>query len=373
MTASSSLWREIEPEDYYRREEFAVGNAIPTAEGAVGLAIREYPGTINGAKCLITGFGRIGKNLAIILRGMGAEVFCAARKKADLMQMRAFGVQPLTYREIGRRFDLIFNTVPAKVLTSPVLMQQTRDTLIIELASAPGGTDLKRAEELAPACHRTRPQLARPRRAEDGGGVYQRGGLQYFGGVVIDMPTLAFAMCGSFCTFEKALAQLALLRKDWDMLPVMSETAYTTDTRFGAAESFHERIENICGRKIIHTIAEAEPIGPKRLADAVLVAPCTGNTAAKIANAVTDTAVTMAVKSALRVSMPVILSLATNDALGASCKNIGLLMNTKNIYFVPLGQDDPIKKPNSLVAHFDLIPETLANAVLGEQLQPVLR
>lgn len=142
------------------------------------------------------------------------------------------------------------------------------------------------------------------------------------------MPTLAFAMCGSFCTFEKALAQLALLRKDWDMLPVMSETAYTTDTRFGTAESFHERIENICGRKIIHTIAEAEPIGPKRLADAVL---------------------------------------------GASCKNIGLLMNTKNIYFVPLGQDDPIKKPNSLVAHFDLIPETLANAVRGEQLQPVLR
>ncbi len=148
LTASSSLWREIEPEDYYRREELAVGNAIPTAEGAVGIAIREYPGTINGAKCLITGFGRIGKNLAIILRGMGAVVFCAARKKADLMQMRAFGVQPLTYREISRRFDLIFNTVPAKVLTSPVLMQQTRDTLIIELASAPGGTDLKRAEEL---------------------------------------------------------------------------------------------------------------------------------------------------------------------------------------------------------------------------------
>ena len=102
---------------------------------------------------------------------------------------------------------------------------------------------------------------------------------------MIDMPTLAFAMCGSFCTFEKALAQLALLQKDWDILPVMSETAYTTDTRFGTAESFHERIENICGRKIIHTIAEAEPIGPKRLADAVLVAPCTGNTAAKIANA----------------------------------------------------------------------------------------
>ena len=188
---------------------------------------------------------------------------------------------------------------------------------------------------------------------------------------MIDMPTLAFAMCGSFCTFEKALAQLALLRKDWDMLPVMSETAYTTDTRFGTAESFHERIENICGRKIIHTIAEAEPIGPKRLADAVLVAPCTGNTAAKIANAVTDTAVTMAVKSALRVSMPVVLSLATNDALGASCKNIGLLMNTKNIYFVPMRQDDPEKKPHSLVADFSKTIPAYEAMLQGKQLRPL--
>ena len=146
LTASSSLWREIEPEDYYRREELAVGNAIPTAEGAVGIAIREYPGTINGAKCLITGFGRIGKIWRLSC-AVWVQRLCAARKKVDLMQC-AFGVQPLTYREISRRFDLIFNTVPAKVLTSPVLMQQTRDTLIIELASAPGGTDLKRAEEL---------------------------------------------------------------------------------------------------------------------------------------------------------------------------------------------------------------------------------
>lgn len=190
---------------------------------------------------------------------------------------------------------------------------------------------------------------------------------------MIDMPTLAFAMCGSFCTFEKAPRAACSAAKGLGYVARDERNGVHDDTRFGTAESFHERIENICGRKIIHTIAEAEPIGPKRLADAVLVAPCTGNTAAKIANAVTDTAVTMAVKSALRVSMPVVLSLATNDALGASCKNIGLLMNTKNIYFVPLGQDDPIKKPNSLVAHFDLIPETLANAVRGEQLQPVLR
>ena len=189
-----------------------------------------------------------------------------------------------------------------------------------------------------------------------------------------DKRTAGFALCGSFCTFKAVIPQVQrLLDAGFDIWPIMSETAYTTDTRFGTAKEFVAALESMTGRPVIHTIKDAEPIGPKRLADAVLVAPCTGNTAAKIANAVTDTAVTMAVKSALRVSMPVVLSLATNDALGASCKNIGLLMNTKNIYFVPLGQDDPIKKPNSLVAHFDLIPETLANAVLGEQLQPVLR
>ena len=148
LVASSVLWREIEPEDYYRREELAVGNAIPTAEGAVSIAIQEYPGTVNGAKCLVTGFGRIGKNLAMILRGMGAHVYGAARRKEDLMRMRAFGVEPLTYREITRRFDVIFNTVPARVIGAPVLTQQDADTLLVELASAPGGIDLESAARL---------------------------------------------------------------------------------------------------------------------------------------------------------------------------------------------------------------------------------
>ncbi len=186
------------------------------------------------------------------------------------------------------------------------------------------------------------------------------------------MRTIAFAMCGSFCTFESALKQMALLRETYEILPVMSETAYSTDTRFGTAESFRRRVEEICGREIIHTIAGAEPIGPKRLADGMVVMPCTGNTAAKLANAVTDTSVTMAVKSALRISMPIVLAVATNDALGASCKNIGTLLNTKHVYFVPLRQDDPEKKPNSLVARFERVPETLEAAFQGRQLQPVL-
>lgn len=186
------------------------------------------------------------------------------------------------------------------------------------------------------------------------------------------MRTIAFAMCGSFCTFESALKQMALLRETYEILPVMSETAYSTDTRFGTAESFRRRVEEICGREIIHTIAGAEPIGPKRLADGMVVMPCTGNTAAKLANAMTDTSVTMAVKSALRISMPIVLAVATNDALGASCKNIGALLNTKHVYFVPLRQDDPEKKPNSLVARFERVPETLEAAFQGRQLQPVL-
>ena len=186
------------------------------------------------------------------------------------------------------------------------------------------------------------------------------------------MRTLVFAMCGSYCTFENALKEMERLRKFYEILPVMSENAYSTDTRFGTAESFRWRVEDICGRRIIHTIAGAEPIGPKRLADGVVVMPCTGNTVAKIANAVTDTAVTMAVKSALRVSIPIVLAVATNDALGASFKNIGALMNTKNIYFVPLRQDDPVKKPTSLVARFERLPETLDAAFEGRQLHPVL-
>lgn len=148
LTASSAVWKEIEPEDYYRREELAVGNAIATAEGAVEAAIREYPGTLNGAKCLVTGLGRIGKNLALLLHAMGAHVYVAARKKGDLMFARALGAEPLTYREITRRFDIIFNTVPARVIGAPVLAQQDADTLILELASAPGGIDRESAARL---------------------------------------------------------------------------------------------------------------------------------------------------------------------------------------------------------------------------------
>lgn len=185
--------------------------------------------------------------------------------------------------------------------------------------------------------------------------------------------TVGFAMCGSFCTLSKAFGQMErLLELGYNILPIMSQNTWSTDTRFGKAEDFIKKAEKLTGRKVIHTIDAAEPIGPKGMTDIMLVAPCTGNTAAKLAAAVTDTAVTMAVKSHLRQSKPVLIAVATNDALGASAQNIGRLMNTRHIYFVPFSQDDPEKKPNSLVAHFDLIPSAVAAALSGHQLQPVL-
>lgn len=185
---------------------------------------------------------------------------------------------------------------------------------------------------------------------------------------------LGFAMCGSFCTFEKAIAALTKLKQSekYDIFPIMSETAYFTDTRFGKASDFISRIEKICEKDIIHTIVGAEPLGPKRIIDMLLILPCTGNTLSKLSNAITDTAVTMAAKSVLRVHIPVVLGIATNDALSGSAQNIGRLINTKNIYFVPFSQDMPSEKPTSAVCDFSKAEETLEKAYFGMQIEPIL-
>lgn len=184
---------------------------------------------------------------------------------------------------------------------------------------------------------------------------------------------IGFALCGSFCTFAQVIPQLETLVKDGaDVTPIMSYTAYNTDTRFGKSEDFISHIETVCGKKIIHTIADAEPIGPKKLLDILIIAPCTGNTMTKLALGISDTPVTLAAKAHLRNARPIVLAPATNDALGASAKNIGLLMNTKNIFFVPMKEDDPLGKPRSLVSDFTKIPDTLSAALLDIQIQPVL-
>lgn len=184
--------------------------------------------------------------------------------------------------------------------------------------------------------------------------------------------TLGYAFCGSFCTIKQSLEALKkLVEMGYNVKPIMSQIVYTTDTRFGKSQELIEKVETLCGEKVIHDIAAAEPIGPKNLLDIIVVSPCTGNTLAKIALGITDTPVTMAVKAHLRNNKPVVLAPATNDALGASAKNIGLLHNTKNIYFVPFGQDDPYSKNNSLVCDFSLISETVEKALDGRQIQPV--
>lgn len=165
---------------------------------------------------------------------------------------------------------------------------------------------------------------------------------------------IIYCMCGSFCTFERSLKALErLVLAGHEIIPVMSENAYSTDTRFGTAAMFRERIISLTGKDIIHTIAVAEPIGPIMKPDILIISPCTGNTLAKLANGITDTSVTMAAKSVLRSDIPVKIALATNDALGANLSNIAILRNRKGISFVPMKMDDPINKPYSLVAEFE--------------------
>lgn len=185
--------------------------------------------------------------------------------------------------------------------------------------------------------------------------------------------TLGYAFCGSFCTIKQSVAALKELKKaDYKIKPIMSPIVYSTDTRFTNAKELIAEVEDICGDKIIHDINGAEPIGPKNLLDLIIVSPCTGNSLSKIALGITDTSVTMAVKAHLRNEKPVVLAIATNDALGATAKNIGLLHNTKNIFFVPYRQDDPHSKQKSLVCDFTLLPETVTKALKGEQIQPVI-
>lgn len=184
---------------------------------------------------------------------------------------------------------------------------------------------------------------------------------------------VGFALTGSFCTFSRVLAQLEKVAGEGaNVFPIMSEIAYSTDTRFGRAEDFRTRIEGICGNPIIKTVKEAEPIGPKGYLDILVIAPCTGNTLAKLASGIADSSVTMAAKAHLRNQKPVVVAPSTNDGLGSAAKNIGLLLNNKNLYFVPFGQDDHIKKPNSLVADMTKILPALELALDGKQLQPIL-
>ena len=185
--------------------------------------------------------------------------------------------------------------------------------------------------------------------------------------------TVGFALCGSFCTFDQVIKQMeALIAKGYEIVPIMSYNAYSTDTRFGKAKEHIERIESVCKRNIIATIPEAEPIGPKKLLDILLIEPCTGNTAAKLANGITDTPVTLAAKSHLRNNRPLLIAISTNDALSGSAGNIGKLINTSNVFFVPFRQDSPDGKPRSMISDFSKTEDAILCALKKEQLQPIV-
>ena len=183
---------------------------------------------------------------------------------------------------------------------------------------------------------------------------------------------IGFAMCGSFCTFADVFPVMESLSTRYTLMPIFSDVVCAVDSRFGTAQEHWQQATKICGREPLCSIPQVEPIGPKKLLDALIIAPCTGNTLAKLAAGIADGPVTMAAKSHLRNGRPLLIAVSTNDALSGAAKNIGSLLNRKQCYFVPFGQDDPQNKPTSMVADFNKIPEALESALLGKQLQPLI-
>ena len=188
----------------------------------------------------------------------------------------------------------------------------------------------------------------------------------------IDNKNIGFALTGSFCTFDKTIKEMEKLSKKCNVIPIMSFNSFSLDTKFGKASDYIERIEKICNKKIIHSIQDAEPLGPKQLLDLLLIAPCSGNTLAKLANDIIDTPVTMACKSALRNSTPIVIGISTNNALSGNAENIGKLLNRKNYYFIPFKQDNPITKPRSIVFDYSYIEKSLEEALEHKQISPII-
>ncbi len=183
---------------------------------------------------------------------------------------------------------------------------------------------------------------------------------------------IGFALCGSYCTYNQIFPVMRLLAQEHTLIPIFSQNAYTTDSRFGTAQEHIRTVADICGKEPLHTISQVEPIGPKKLLDALVIAPCTGNTLAKLAHSIADTSVTMAAKSHLRNGRPVLIAVSTNDALAGAAENIGKLLSKKHYFFVPFRQDDAYGKPTSMVADFSLLPQALSGALEGIQIQPMI-
>lgn len=354
---------------YARREEYQIAIARLTAEGAIAL-LRPETG-LSGAHILLLGYGRIARLLARELQKAGALVTAAARSGEQRAWAEAEGIEALPLDALSGaldRFDVIIGTIPAPVLTEPLLALVRKDALLLELASAPGGIDAAAAHERGLRYIRAPglPAKYAPERAA----VILRDAV--YAAAAEPLPRLGLAVTGSHCTFSRTLEAFRPLKRDYTLVPILSGVAAGTDTRFFAASAFRAELEAFCGREAVDTIVKAEPLGTAQRLDALLVAPCTGSTLAKLARGVTDTAVTMACKAHLRNGAPLILAISTNDGLSGSAESIAALLQRKNVYFVPFRQDAPHQKPFSLQSDFDLLGETIKAAMEGRQLQPVL-
>lgn len=354
---------------YARREEYQIAIARLTAEGAIAL-LRPETG-LSGAHILLLGYGRIARLLARELQKAGALVTAAARSGEQRAWAEAESIEALPLDTLSGaldRFDVIIGTIPAPVLTEPLLALVRKDALLLELASAPGGIDAAAAHERGLRYIRAPglPAKYAPERAA----VILRDAV--YAAAAEPLPRLGLAVTGSHCTFSRALEAFRPLKRDYTLVPILSGAAAGTDTRFFAASAFRAELEAFCGREAVDTIVKAEPLGTAQRLDALLVAPCTGSTLAKLARGVTDTAVTMACKAHLRNGAPLILAISTNDGLSGSAESIAALLQRKNVYFVPFRQDAPHQKPFSLQSDFDLLGETIEAAMEGRQLQPVL-
>ena len=354
---------------YARREEYQIAIARLTAEGAIAL-LRPETG-LSGAHILLLGYGRIARLLARELQKAGALVTAAARSGEQRAWAEAEGIEALPLDALSGaldRFDVIIGTIPAPVLTEPLLALVRKDALLLELASAPGGIDAAAAHERGLRYIRAPglPAKYAPERAA----VILRDAV--YAAAAEPLPRLGLAVTGSHCTFSRALEAFRPLKRDYTLVPILSGAAAGTDTRFFAASAFRAELEAFCGREAVDTIVKAEPLGTAQRLDALLVAPCTGSSLAKLARGVTDTAVTMACKAHLRNGAPLILAISTNDGLSGSAESIAALLQRKNVYFVPFRQDAPHQKPFSLQSDFDLLGETIKAAMEGRQLQPVL-
>ena len=354
---------------YARREEYQIAIARLTAEGAIAL-LRPETG-LSGAHILLLGYGRIARLLARKLQKAGALVTAAARSGEQRAWAEAESIEALPLDALSGaldRFDVIIGTIPAPVLTEPLLALVRKDALLLELASAPGGIDAAAAHERGLRYIRAPglPAKYAPERAA----VILRDAV--YAAAAEPLPRLGLAVTGSHCTFSRVLEAFRPLKRDYALVPILSGAAVGTDTRFFAASAFRAELEAFCGREAVDTIVKAEPLGTAQRLDALLVAPCTGSTLAKLARGVTDTAVTMACKAHLRNGAPLILAISTNDGLSGSAESIAALLQRKNVYFVPFRQDAPHQKPFSLQSDFDLLGETIKAAMEGRQLQPVL-